>query len=260
MMRSTGRAAIVPQPVDEVKVHALEHARHAQDPVIRVMAHALSTIAEVIPAALAVFCRLDESPHKGTAVVLTRRRDLAAAIAAGRWDTDDPARCSDPFAPYRLAAAGRAVVASADVGGATALARTAVGRRLTQAGARGVVAVYLRQCRRAVGVLLVVRATGDPDFSAPEVDYLKRAHAVIEISFGSALRATGAGTPGRLQGRGLTAREREVALLAAEGATNAEISRALVISERTVKAHLTQVFSKLGVRSRTELAAHFVRD
>jgi DNA-binding CsgD family transcriptional regulator len=53
----------------------------------------------------------------------------------------------------------------------------------------------------------------------------------------------------------VTRRERQVAQLAAAGATNAEISRTLYISERTVKAHLTHVFAKLGLRSRTELAA-----
>ena len=53
---------------------------------------------------------------------------------------------------------------------------------------------------------------------------------------------------------GLTAREAEVAQLVAVGATNAEIARALSVSLATVKTHLTQIYAKVGVRSRTQLA------
>lgn len=53
---------------------------------------------------------------------------------------------------------------------------------------------------------------------------------------------------------GLTPREREVALQAAKGQSNKEIARALSISERTVKAHLTSVFDTLKVRDRLHLA------
>jgi len=52
---------------------------------------------------------------------------------------------------------------------------------------------------------------------------------------------------------GLTPRERAVAKEVSRGATNKEAARALGITERTVKAHLAQVFAKLGVRDRLEL-------
>lgn len=51
----------------------------------------------------------------------------------------------------------------------------------------------------------------------------------------------------------LTARELEVAMRAVAGASNREISEALVVSVRTVEAHLGRAFTKLGVRSRVEL-------
>jgi DNA-binding NarL/FixJ family response regulator len=54
---------------------------------------------------------------------------------------------------------------------------------------------------------------------------------------------------------GLTAREREVALLIMQGKTNREIATALVISERTVDKHVGQIFSKLGFHTRTQVAA-----
>ena len=52
----------------------------------------------------------------------------------------------------------------------------------------------------------------------------------------------------------LTAREREVAAQVALGASNSEIADALGITGRTVKAHLTAIFAKLGVRDRVQLA------
>lgn len=53
---------------------------------------------------------------------------------------------------------------------------------------------------------------------------------------------------------GLTAREREVASLAAHGASNLAIAEQCDITERTVKAHLSAVFEKLGVADRLQLA------
>lgn len=53
----------------------------------------------------------------------------------------------------------------------------------------------------------------------------------------------------------LTAAERRVARLAAAGRTNREIADALFVSTRTVGGHLSHVYAKLGIRSRTELAA-----
>jgi DNA-binding CsgD family transcriptional regulator len=53
----------------------------------------------------------------------------------------------------------------------------------------------------------------------------------------------------------LTAREREVARLAAGGLSNREITKQLFLSVRTVENQLQRAYAKLGVRSRTELAA-----
>jgi DNA-binding CsgD family transcriptional regulator len=53
----------------------------------------------------------------------------------------------------------------------------------------------------------------------------------------------------------LTPREREVALLVADGLTNAAVARRLYISPRTAAVHVSNILHKLGVASRTEVAA-----
>ncbi len=52
----------------------------------------------------------------------------------------------------------------------------------------------------------------------------------------------------------LTKREREVAIQTTRGLSNKEIARALKITERTVKAHLSHAFERLGVKDRLQLA------
>jgi predicted ATPase/DNA-binding NarL/FixJ family response regulator len=61
-------------------------------------------------------------------------------------------------------------------------------------------------------------------------------------------------------GTRLSTREREVALLVAEGLTNRDIAERLVVSERTAENHVARVLNRLGLRSRAQVAAWVVRN
>jgi DNA-binding NarL/FixJ family response regulator len=103
------------------------------------------------------------------------------------------------------------------------------------------------------------RANRRADARAPLREALDLAHrcragAVAERAR-TELLATGA-RPRRIVLSGvesLTPSERRVATMAADGLTNPQIAQALFLSTRTVEGHLTHVFRKLDVTSRTEL-------
>jgi NarL family two-component system response regulator LiaR len=58
----------------------------------------------------------------------------------------------------------------------------------------------------------------------------------------------------------LTDREREVIQFVARGRSNAEIAQALVISDKTVKTHISNILSKLNLADRTQLAIYAIKN
>jgi non-specific serine/threonine protein kinase len=69
-----------------------------------------------------------------------------------------------------------------------------------------------------------------------------------------ALRPTARQAAASSRPGGLTAREREVAALIAAGRTNREIAEALVLGERTIETHVSNILGKLELPSRREVA------
>ena len=61
------------------------------------------------------------------------------------------------------------------------------------------------------------------------------------------------------QEEGLTERERDVIQLVAQGCSNQEIAKQLVISEKTVKTHVSNILSKLHLEDRTQLAIYAIK-
>jgi len=63
-----------------------------------------------------------------------------------------------------------------------------------------------------------------------------------------------------VDGAQLTQRETQVIRLVAEGHSNREIAQALVISEKTAKAHISNILGKLGLVDRTQLAIYALKN
>ncbi len=85
-----------------------------------------------------------------------------------------------------------------------------------------------------------------------------RAVAAGEVWLPPALRDALARRDNEPMYKGLTRREYEIVRHAALGMRNVEIARRLLISEVTVKTHLTNVFQKLGIRDRVQLARYAI--
>jgi DNA-binding CsgD family transcriptional regulator len=110
------------------------------------------------------------------------------------------------------------------------------------------------------------RANRRADARAPlltGIDLAHRSGAAALVERGQVeLRATGA-RPRRLLLTGLeaiTASERRVAELAADGMTNREIAQALFVTAKTVEMHLSHIYTKLDITSRVELPAALGRE
>jgi DNA-binding NarL/FixJ family response regulator len=101
----------------------------------------------------------------------------------------------------------------------------------------------------AVGVLY---KDIDPDALVRAIRAVRDGHVLLApTAVGSLLRGS------RVEA--LTPRESEVLARIAEGKSNREIARQLHLSEKTVKAHVSAVLSKIGVQDRTQAAVYAVR-
>jgi DNA-binding NarL/FixJ family response regulator len=99
----------------------------------------------------------------------------------------------------------------------------------------------------AVGYLL---KDADPDDVLQGIRAVSRGESPIHPKAARQLLGARVGSP---QAQ-LTARESEVLKLVRDGLANKQIARRLDISERTVKAHLTSAFARIGVADRTQAA------
>lgn len=96
----------------------------------------------------------------------------------------------------------------------------------------------------------------DPDALAHAIRAVHAGQVLLEPDVASSLLS---GDPVDARAGTLTEREREVLIEIARGRTNREIARALVVSEKTVKTHVSSILTKLGLADRTQAALYAVR-
>jgi DNA-binding NarL/FixJ family response regulator len=174
-------------------------------------------------------------------------------LPAARGAADELARAAEELEAPLLrataaAAEGEVLLAEGDARAALAALRAA------WAGWQELEAPY-EAARARVGIGLACRALGDRDSAAMELDAARwafqRLGAAPDLARLEALAGDGpAGAAG-----GLTAREVEVLRLVATGRTNRAIASELVLSERTVDRHVSNILTKLGVPSRAAATA-----
>jgi DNA-binding CsgD family transcriptional regulator len=187
------------------------------------------------------------TPHHVEALLELGRVDEAVGVL-DRWEADAAVHVMPRISAQVLRCRGLVAAAGGDVDDAAALLERAVaeheqlgdpfGRARAQL-ALGVVRRRRRQsgaARRAIQAALA-------DFTDHGMQiWAERAR--VELGR----------VGGRTRDPGLTAAERRVATLVAQGRSNREVAAALFLGERTVETHLTHVYAKLDVRSRAELA------
>ncbi|MFC9277740.1 response regulator transcription factor [Streptomyces collinus] len=99
----------------------------------------------------------------------------------------------------------------------------------------------------------------DPDALAGAIRSVHAGHILLQPEVAGALLSQDEVNSGQGRGGSLTDREREVLGLIADGRSNREIARALVLSEKTVKTHVSNILMKLDLADRTQAALWAVR-
>ncbi len=165
--------------------------------------------------------------------------EVGLVYAAGQAARAQAALALETGEPYRaaeraLSAATRFEAIEAPIHGAGA--RVLAGRALAATGDRG---SAIAQLERAAEVFEACQAPRRRDEAERELRRLGR----------TIYRRSGAGGL-----ESLTAREQEIARLVVDRQTNTQIAAALFLSKKTVETHLRNIFGKLGVSSRVELA------
>lgn len=166
----------------------------------------------------------------------------ATAVRAVRARAELLLAAGDGGAAAGAAADAVAVAEDADLPAEALASRLLLGRAQLAAGDRD---AGLDALQRAAADAARAGAAAARDAAAREV---RRAGGRLSADVRRAAAAATGDTP-------LTERERSIAELVAGGRSNKEVAAALFLSEKTVEANLTRIYAKLGVRSRTELAA-----
>jgi DNA-binding CsgD family transcriptional regulator len=173
---------------------------------------------------------------------------------ARRMAHDDLQRARRWGAASGIGIALRAVALTDDGADPVALLREAIGvledspARLEHARALTDLGAALRRANRRSEARTALDEALDLATRANARAVAERARAELRAAGGRSSRPTGSGITA------LTASERRVAELAAEGLSNPEIAQALYVTRKTVETHLGHVYRKLGISGRGRLA------
>ena len=231
-------------------------------------------------AAAAAVRRLPEGPRGWLAVLAVR------TLADARLAMSDPEGCL-ALAASSTGAGPPEAAGRGDLPGRTALALLAQAQGMISADPRDAydLAVASRDAFSSAGMVLdaaraalagaaALAACGDPDRACAQA---RAAQSVFQSCGAVTFARSAAGLRRRIAasgsrgGRGrddtadlgqiaaLTRRERQVVSLVSQGLTNRRIAQLLHVADKTIEMHLSNIFAKLGVSSRTQAAAALIR-
>jgi len=180
------------------------------------------------------------------------RVDDAVAVLEP-WEAEAARLGREPVLAQALRCRGLVAAARGDVDLARSLLEEAAARH-------GAVEDRLGAARARLALGTVLRRSRQKRAARVEIEEAIR---VFEECGAAPFAEKARGELGRLGGRrreeGLTSAEKRVAALVARGRTNREVAAELFLGERTVETHLTHIYAKLGIRSRTELSRVYER-
>jgi DNA-binding CsgD family transcriptional regulator len=255
--RMPGGTQIATLPARALEVTPYVRAVQDTDRERRTVAHMLGMLNAAVPGRTVAMEPLDRRGNADGGGTVLRTGEIPVPPEMTRREYLSRYHADDPLHPRRQVDTDVTVLSTGQVGGPSTLARTMFGGEfLAEHRFEHVLRMFLRDEGRMFGAVMIARTAGEGEFRERELAFLRRAHPFIEHALACA-RALAAQAPAddALDGAGLTSREQEVARLAAAGLRSREIAHQLVVSEATVKTHLKRIFAKVGVRTRTELAA-----
>lgn len=244
---------------------------HADDALAIARPHGLGLFADFATAALAIdalahgraaeaLAAFEAAAHPAIALPTSIDR-VEAALEAGRdeaaaaWAAGAQAWAGATGLPHAAAVAGHCAALCAPAAEQPALLEAVLARHAEldrpyeQARTQLALGRVLRRRRTRVAAREQLRAAAQGFEAIGALAWAERAREELRATGESVRRRDPAARDE------LTAQERLVASLVAEGLANKEIAARLFLSPRTIDFHLRNVFAKLGIASRTELAA-----
>lgn len=209
-------------------------------PAQEVASHCLQAFSQLVPVSHAAFYCVDRQ---------LQARDFQLHGMSGEMHRDylDNYRQFDPLRPRNCLSSGLAVV---PLGLAMAQQPRQDSRRyqdfLQRYGVVDVVEILAHRAGQPKAAISLLRTAKQGAFTADQLSRLNALQSLLQLAVANM-------QPCEDPLGGLTPKEREIALLLRQGASNKQLARELNVGLPTIKTHLINLFRKAGVSSRTEL-------
>lgn len=241
---------------EEVELVGCSEAIESRDPFARIGGLALDFVSKMVASSLSMFLALDgQSDYQ---LIAVRTEPILGLSPKEVGETYLRCRADhDPFAEIVNNCSRGNLIDGAQLEEVSGFNSCAVKEDFLEGLELGSL-LLLAMCDQGGGdrlFVLLARTRDETEFTEREKNFFRHMAPLLTQSCHCARELGGLRTPPpeALDGK-LTSRELEVALLAANGARNSEIAEELHIALSTTKTHLHNVYAKLGVKSRVQLA------